>query len=102
MVNQSIKLEDSIIDDRYDFILTKDWLMLNAGMLLLKCSDWMENFLAQVYDAKEFDQVRWIGCVNVSGRVTGSGDLIQNFLPSDCFRFHFRRVRWIRVHSKRI
>lgn len=58
MVNQTIKLEDSIIDDRYDFILTKDWLMLNAGMLLIKCSEWMLDFLRKVYDAEEFNRVR--------------------------------------------
>ena len=32
--------------------------MLNAGMLLFKCSDWMKNFLHQVYDARKFDTAR--------------------------------------------
>lgn len=32
--------------------------MLNAGMLLLKCSDWMTNFLQKVYDARKFDSAR--------------------------------------------
>mmetsp|Transcript_151 Transcript_151/g.457 ORF Transcript_151/g.457 Transcript_151/m.457 type:complete len:403 (-) Transcript_151:27-1235(-) len=58
VVNQTIKLEDHIIDDRYDFILTKDWLMLNAGMLLMKCSDWTKTFLRKVYDAEEYNRAR--------------------------------------------
>lgn len=57
VVNQSIPLE-SIIDDGYDLIYAYDWLMLNAGMLFMKCSDWTDAFLKQVYDAREFDNAR--------------------------------------------
>lgn len=32
--------------------------MLNAGMLLMKCSDWMKGFLHNVYDARKFDEAR--------------------------------------------
>lgn len=32
--------------------------MLNAGMLLLKCSDWTKDFLNQVYNARSFDTAR--------------------------------------------
>lgn len=57
VVNQSIPIE-SIIDDRYDIILTVDWLMINAGMILFKCSSWTQKFLQRVYDAREFDSAR--------------------------------------------
>lgn len=32
--------------------------MLNAGMLLIKCSPWMTGFLHRVYDARKFDSAR--------------------------------------------
>lgn len=32
--------------------------MLNAGILLFKCSDWTKNFLNQVYSARKFDKAR--------------------------------------------
>lgn len=31
---------------------------MNAGMLLVKCTAWTENFLASVYDARKFDTAR--------------------------------------------
>jgi len=57
IVNQSIALHD-IIDDRYDIMITADWLMINAGVMLLKCSEWNVDFLSRVYDAREFDKAR--------------------------------------------
>jgi galactosyl transferase GMA12/MNN10 family len=54
IVNQSIPLTD-IIDDRYDLLMSVDWLMLNAGVILIKCSPWTEDFLQTVYNAREFD-----------------------------------------------
>ncbi|PXF47050.1 hypothetical protein BWQ96_03127 [Gracilariopsis chorda] len=57
IVNQSIPLTD-IIDDRYDMALTVDWLMINAGVILVKCSRWSINFLKRVYAAREFDKAR--------------------------------------------
>lgn len=57
IVNQSIPLTD-IIDDRYDMALTVDWLMINAGVILVKCSRWSIEFLKRVYAAREFDNAR--------------------------------------------
>ncbi|EME27322.1 hypothetical protein Gasu2_37240 [Galdieria sulphuraria] len=57
IVNQSIPLED-IIDNDYDIILTEDWLMINAGVFLLKCSPWNIQFLNKVYHDREFDKAR--------------------------------------------
>lgn len=57
VVNQSVSLE-SLIDDRYDILVSVDWLMINAGVMLLKCSEWTRGFLERVYAAKEFDQAR--------------------------------------------
>ncbi len=57
VVNQSVPLE-SIIDDGYDLMYAYDWLMLNAGMLLIKCTPWTEQFLTTVYNARKFDKAR--------------------------------------------
>lgn len=57
IVNQTVPLED-IIDDAYDIMLTVDWLMINAGVILFKCSDWAKRFLERVYAAREFDSAR--------------------------------------------
>lgn len=57
IVNQSVQLE-SIIDDRYDIMVSVDWLMINAGVILLKCSDWTKGFFERVYSAREFDDAR--------------------------------------------
>lgn len=57
IINQSVPLE-TIIDDAYDLIFSYDWLMLNAGMLLIKCSSWTLSFLQKVYDARKFDMAR--------------------------------------------
>lgn len=55
-VNQSIPLSD-IIDDAYDIMLTEDWLMINAGVMLFKCSPWTVQFLKKVYTDRSFDKV---------------------------------------------
>eukprot|EP00178_Gracilaria_changii_P004269 TRINITY_DN1670_c0_g1_i1.p1 TRINITY_DN1670_c0_g1~~TRINITY_DN1670_c0_g1_i1.p1 ORF type:complete len:392 (+),score=64.29 TRINITY_DN1670_c0_g1_i1:4838-6013(+) len=57
IVNQSIPLTN-LIDDRYDMAITVDWLMINAGVILLKCSKWSVAFLKRVYAAREFDNAR--------------------------------------------
>lgn len=57
IVNQSLKME-SIIDDSYDILYSVDWLMLNAGMLLVKCSPWSIQFLTTVYNSRKFDMAR--------------------------------------------
>lgn len=57
VVNQTLPLT-YVIDDRFDLILSQDWLMINAGMLLIKCTPWIESFLSDVYNAREFDKAR--------------------------------------------
>lgn len=57
VVNQTVPLP-SLIDDRFDMQLSVDWLMINAGMLLLKCTPWTDAFLRKVYSAREFDSAR--------------------------------------------
>lgn len=57
IVNQSVALE-SLIDDKFDMMLSVDWLMLNAGVILFKCSKWTQKFLERVYAAREFDEAR--------------------------------------------
>lgn len=57
VVNQSVRLE-TIIDDAYDIIFSYDWLMLNAGMLLVKCSHWSLSFLQTLYNNRKFDSAR--------------------------------------------
>ncbi|CAN8062899.1 unnamed protein product [Agarophyton chilense] len=57
IVNQTIPLTD-VIDDRYDMAITADWLMINAGVILFKCSKWTLAFLKRVYAAREFDNAR--------------------------------------------
>lgn len=57
VVNQTVKLE-SLIDDGYDIMLAYDWLMINAGVILWKCSDWNIDFLSNVYGARSFDKAR--------------------------------------------
>lgn len=57
IINQTVALE-TIIDDSYDVMLSVDWLMLNAGVLLFKCSKWTQTFLERVYAAREFDEAR--------------------------------------------
>lgn len=53
--NQARSLLD-IVDDAYDIMIASDWFMINAGVLLLRCSPWTTEFLQKVYDAREFDK----------------------------------------------
>ena len=48
-MNQTISLE-SLIDNNFDVILTKDCNVLNAGSVLWKNSAWTHSFLQQVFD----------------------------------------------------
>jgi hypothetical protein len=57
IVNQTVPLE-SLIDDGYDIILSYDWLMVQAGVLLFKCTPWTVNFLQRAYDDRSFDSAR--------------------------------------------
>ena len=57
IVNQTKSLE-SIIDNRWDLMITVDWLMINAGVFLMKCSPWMIDFLKEVYEKEHFNKAR--------------------------------------------
>jgi hypothetical protein len=57
IVNQTVPLE-SLIDDGYDIMVAYDWLMLQAGVLLFKCSPFTVDFLHRVYDDRAFDTAR--------------------------------------------
>jgi galactosyl transferase GMA12/MNN10 family len=54
VVNQKKPLLD-IVDDAFDVIVASDWFMINAGVLLLRCSPWNVAFLERVYEAREYD-----------------------------------------------
>jgi hypothetical protein len=54
VVNQKQSLLD-IVDDAFDIMVASDWFMINAGVLLLRCSPWNVAFLRRVYAAREFD-----------------------------------------------
>lgn len=54
-VNQSRSLLD-VVDDAYDILIASDWFMINAGVLLLRCSEWNIAFLKKVYDARNYDK----------------------------------------------
>lgn len=55
--NQARSLLD-IVDDSYDIMVSSDWLMINAGVMLMRCSTWNMGFLNKVYAAREFDTAR--------------------------------------------
>lgn len=55
VVNQKKSLLD-VVDDAYDIIVAHDWFMINAGVLLLRCSPWNIKFLQRLYDARKFDK----------------------------------------------
>lgn len=55
VVNQTRSLLD-VVDDAYDVMVARDWFMINAGVLLLRCSAWNTAFLRRVYEAREFDK----------------------------------------------
>lgn len=55
--NQARSLLD-IVDDSYDIMVASDWLMINAGVMLMRCSPWTIGFLERVYAAREFDKAR--------------------------------------------
>lgn len=55
IINQTVPLQ-YLIDDGYDIMLAYDWLMLNAGMLLLKCSDWTIALLSRMNESRKFDK----------------------------------------------
>ena len=58
IMNPSIKLE-SLIDDNYDLIITRDQNNLNSGNFLLKNSEWSKNFLKDIYEQKQYINHPW-------------------------------------------
>jgi len=54
-MNFDITIE-SIIGQRpnADFIITRDWNGINAGVFLIKCIDWSKSFLIESYSAVQF------------------------------------------------
>lgn len=91
VVNQTIPLEH-IIDDRYDIILSVDWLMINAGMILFKCSPWTIDFLQRVYAARQFDQARAL-----------DQSAFQHFFDKEAdMDKHLKRIpkHWINVYTE--
>lgn len=57
LINHTIAMED-IIDDRFHMQTSVDWLMMNAGVILMKCTKWTISFLERLYNAREFDSAR--------------------------------------------
>lgn len=55
VVNQSVPVE-TLIDDAADFLVTADWLMLQAGVFLVKCSEWGKSLLAAAEDDRKYDR----------------------------------------------
>eukprot|EP00168_Porphyra_purpurea_P014880 TRINITY_DN4395_c0_g1_i1.p2 TRINITY_DN4395_c0_g1~~TRINITY_DN4395_c0_g1_i1.p2 ORF type:complete len:177 (-),score=63.47 TRINITY_DN4395_c0_g1_i1:287-817(-) len=55
VVNQSVPLE-ALIDDAVDFMVTADWLMVQAGVFLVKCSEWGLALLAAAEEDRQFDR----------------------------------------------
>eukprot|EP01135_Chromosphaera_perkinsii_P011896 Nk52_evm13s2531 gene=Nk52_evmTU13s2531 len=53
VTNKNIKLE-SIIDDNFDVVMTKDGNGLNAGSMLFKNSDWTMRFLDDVLSRRHW------------------------------------------------
>lgn len=54
IVNQKRSLLE-VVDDAYDIIIASDWFMVNAGVILLRCSLWNINFLKTLYEARNYD-----------------------------------------------
>lgn len=77
VVNQTVPLQ-TIIDDGYDLIFAYDWLMMNAGMLLIKCSPWAKSFLQTVYDARKFDKARALDQSSIQEHIDNLTDAERN------------------------
>ena len=55
VINQSVPVE-TLIDDAVDFMVTADWLMLQAGVFLVKCSEWGLALLTAAEGDRKFDR----------------------------------------------
>lgn len=56
MIVNQVKSLLEVVDDAYDIIIASDWFMVNAGVLLLRCSDWNIKFLQNLYEARSYDK----------------------------------------------
>ena len=96
IVNQTVKLE-SIIDDGYDMMMTVDWLMINAGVILWKCSDWNIQFLSKVYDERQFDKARALDQSALQSLLDGlhprERDLHIKFVPKYALNVYLEEYR---------
>lgn len=82
--NQARSLLD-VVDDAYDIMVASDWFMINAGVLLLRCSDWNVKFLERVYDAREFDSARAL-----------DQSALASFMKEDDVKPHVKHVpKWL-------
>lgn len=59
ITNYNIKVE-SFLDDENDFYITKDCNAINAGVFIVKNTEWGNNFVNKVYDYEE--RYRQSGC----------------------------------------
>lgn len=55
IVNQTLSLLE-VVDDAYDIIIASDWFMVNAGVLLLRCSEWNIDFMNKLYETRSYDK----------------------------------------------
>lgn len=55
IVNQTRSLLE-VVDDAYDIIIASDWFMVNAGVILLRCSPWNIEFMNKLYEARSYDK----------------------------------------------
>jgi hypothetical protein len=82
--NQARSLLD-IVDDAYDIMVASDWFMINAGVLLLRCSEWNIEFLQKVYEAREFDEARAL-----------DQSALASFFENDDVKPHVKHVpKWL-------
>lgn len=58
IMNTDIPLED-LIDDKYEFIIGKDWNGINAGVFFNKNSEWSHSFLRDVYERTDCLETIW-------------------------------------------
>ncbi len=58
IMNQDIPLED-LIDEKYHFLIAKDWNGINTGVFFIRNSEWSQKLLTQAYGHTEFLSHIW-------------------------------------------
>lgn len=85
MIFNQVKSLLDVVDDAFDIIVASDWFMINAGVLLMRCSDWNIDFLQRIYDAREFDSARAL-----------DQSAIASFIAQDEAKAHVKHVpKWL-------